>query len=509
MTESIDVKCPKCGAAIPLTEAIARPLLDAERKKLEKETQERATTLEKRESEIETRRQALAEAEKNLKRQKIEIDHVVDERLKAEREALIREVETKTSGSYTAIIQDKDKALADSEAKRTKAEKAELEARQQQQALADEKRTLDLTVSRRVAEETKKIRAEVTQERDKVFQAELIEKDRALAEKDAKLLEAQKAELDIRKERQTLEDEKNALELQVQRRVDEERQKVRESTQREEQENYRLKLADKDKAIEDTKRKLDEAQRKIEQGSQQLQGEVAEIDLEDLLRTAFQRDHFESVAPGKPGADLVHTVISGSGAECGKILWERKRTKSWSKDWLAKNRSDQRAIGAHMGVIVTLTMPEDLDTFDHREGVWVVSSVCSVPLAKALRQTLIEAANARTAEQDRDGKKEVMYAYVTGQKFRQRVQGLVEAYISMRKDLEAEKRALTRLWAKRESEIELLIVGAAGMYGDFQGIVGKSLPEIEQLKLPGAPEGSRLELPDGENPGKKKNAWEF
>lgn len=316
--------------------------------------------------------------------------------------------------------------------------------------------------------------------------------------------------MEVRAERREIEESKRTLELDVLRRVDEERQKVREVTKREEQESYRLKLAEKDKAIEDTKRKLDEAQRKIEQGSQQLQGEVAEIDLENLLRATFQRDHFESVAPGKPGADVIHTVISGSGAVCGKILWERKRTKNWSEDWLAKNRADQRDSGAHMGVIVTLTMPpKGFDTFDHRDGVWVVNSNCTLPLAKALRQILIESANAKTAEEDRSSKKEVIYAYVTGQKFRQRVQSLVEAYISMRKGLDAEKRAMTKIWSKRESEIELLIVGAAGMYGDFQGIVGKSLPEIEQLQLPGEIDEAQLELTDGQKPDKKNNQWEF
>lgn len=506
MATTVEVTCPKCGAAIPITEALTRPVLEAERARLAKEAAQRSEVLDKRENEIDARRRIVAEGEAALKKQQGEIDRLVEEQLASKAADLMKEAEKMISTSYEAKLRSAQEKLSESETKRLRAEKAELAARKEKESVEEERRNIDLTILRRVAEETDKIKAATRQEQEREFEKELKGRDEIIAEKDRKLRQAEKAELEVRAERRAMEESKRSLELEVQRRVDQERQQVREATKREEQESYRLKLAEKDKAIEDTKKKLDEAQRKIEQGSQQLQGEVAEVDLENLLRSEFKRDQFEPVAPGKPGGDLIHTVITGSGVVCGKIPWERKRTKGWVQDWLAKNRADQRDIGAHMGVIVTLTLPPGLETFDHREGVWIVASNCTLPLAKALRHTLIETANARTAEDDRSSKKEVMYAYVTGQKFRQRVQGLVEAYVSMSKDLEAEKRAMTRLWAKRESEIELLIVGAAGMYGDFQGIVGKSLPEIEQLKLPG--EGAPLELTNGENVD-SKNRWEF
>ena len=196
MATNTDVTCPKCGAAVPFTEALARPFLEAERKKLEKDALERAATLERRETEVDKKRQALAATEKNLKKQQGDIDHLVEERLRAEREALTQEAIKKASSSYAAKLQSAEKELAENKAKLAVAEKAELEARRQRREIETEKRNLELTVSRRVSEEREKIREEIVQEQTQLFQTELQDKERALAEKDTKLREAQQAELD-------------------------------------------------------------------------------------------------------------------------------------------------------------------------------------------------------------------------------------------------------------------------------------------------------------------------
>lgn len=486
MATNPEISCPNCGSAVPLTEALARPLLDAERKKLEKETRERATILDRREIEIENKRKTLAETERNLKIQQSEIDSVVDERLALEREALTQEAVEAALKPYAAKLRAAAEELTESRERVAAAEKAELEARHERQAIESERRNLELTVSRRVSEEREKIREAIVHEQKQLFQTELQDKERALAEKDAKLREAQQAESAIRKERQDLEDQKRELDLQIGRRVDEERRKVREATQKEEEETHRLKLAEKDKVIDDMRRQVEELRRKSNQTSQQLQGEVGELDLETILKDGLPNDQFEPVPNGRAGGDLIQKVVGSNGVHCGTILWERKRTKNWANEWLAKNREDQRAIGAHAGVIVTATLPKDIDTFDQSEGVWVTTLRCVLPLAKALRQALIELSRARAAAQGREGKMESMYNYVIGQQFRQRVSSILEAYASLHADLDAEKRAMTKHWAKRERHLELLLTGAAGMYGDLQGIVGKSLPELDGLRLPAA-----------------------
>jgi hypothetical protein len=381
---------------------------------------------------------------------------------------------------------------------------------QRQQALEVLKRELDV----RQAEIDAAVEQRLQTERDVVAKAaerkaadaynvRLLAVEQELAEKQAKLAEAESAELALRKERRILEEEKQRLELEVERRLEAERLRIREATQKEEEQSYLLKLAEKEKVISDMKKQVEELRRKGDQTSQQLQGEVLELELEAMLRTAFPTDQIEPVPKGRCGGDVIHKVVGPNGLQCGTILWESKRVRAWSNDWLAKNREDQRLVGASVGAIVTTTMPKGVDTFDHLDGVWVAAMRCAMPLAKALRHALMEAAMAKVLTQGREGKVERMYEYLTGPLFRGRVSAIVEACVSMQEDLEAEKRAFTKHWAKRQRRLELLMTGTAGMYGDFQGIVGRTMPEVQGLEVPQLGDGLGLEPWDGpeEEPG--------
>jgi hypothetical protein len=233
--------------------------------------------------------------------------------------------------------------------------------------------------------------------------------------------------------------------------------------------------------------------RKSEQSSQQLQGEVQELELESMLRAAFPADEVEPVAKGRNGGDVVQKVVAPGGVQAGTILWESKRTRSWKPEWLAKNREDQRLAGAYIGAIITSVLPKGVETFDRVEGVWVATMRCALPLAKALRQALIEAAAAKVAVHGREGKMQQMYDYLTSAHFRGRVSAIVEAIVEMAADLEAEKRALTKQWARRQRRLELLMTATAGMYGDLQGIVGRTLPELQGLEMPALDHGAKSE----------------
>ncbi|MCU1284048.1 MAG: hypothetical protein JWO13_398 [Acidobacteriales bacterium] len=330
----------------------------------------------------------------------------------------------------------------------------------------------------------RKLLAQAAEERaSEEFGARLRSVETELAEKDLKIQQAQAAELAVRKERRALEEQKRELELEVERRLHDERKKVREATMKEEEESFRLKLAEKDKVIGDMRQQVEELRRKSEQSSQQLQGEVLELALEERLKISFPLDQIEPVQKGRAGGDVIQRVIGPGGFVCGTILWESKRTKTWSDDWLVKNRQDQRGIGAQVGVIISTAMPKGIDTFDQIETVWVGTTACILPLAKALRAALIETALVKLATKGREGKMEVMYEYLTGPQFRQRVSAIVEACIAMHEDLNAEKRAFNRTWSKRQRHLELLMTSTAGMYGDLQGMVGKSMPEIQGLGL--------------------------
>lgn len=242
-------------------------------------------------------------------------------------------------------------------------------------------------------------------------------------------------------------------------------------------------MAEKDKLIADAQRQVEEMKRKMEQGSQQLQGEVQELEMEALLRAKFSRDTIEPVPKGEHGGDALHRVLGPLGQVCGTILWESKRTKNWSDGWLAKIREDQRAAKAELAIIVSQVLPKDVETFDLIDGVWVTSPRCAIPVAIALRHSLVELASARQAGEGQQTKMEMVYQYFTGPRFRHRIQAIVEKFGDMQEDLDKERKALTKQWAKREEQIRGVIEATAGMYGDLQGIAGKTLQEIEGLDM--------------------------
>src|SRR5260370_3455963 len=314
------------------------------------------------------------------------------------------------------IDTERAKAQQEAQERAAIARKREQELAQREKAMAELKDQLDTRqteIDAIVADELQEQREAWGKAADKkaadALAAKLLAAEQELAEKRAKLAEAEDAELALRKERRALEDEKHRLELEIERSLQDERLRIREATQKEEQEAYRLKLAEKDKILADLKTQVEELRRKSDQGSQQLQGEVQELELEAVLHAAFPNDGIEGVQKGCPGGDVVHKVVAPNGAQCGTILWESKRTRHWSNDWLAKNWEDQRLVGAHISVIVTTAMPKGVDGFDRFEGVWVAGMRWMRPLAIARRQALIEVAMAKIAARGREGKMERMY----------------------------------------------------------------------------------------------------
>jgi hypothetical protein len=279
------------------------------------------------------------------------------------------------------------------------------------------------------------------------------------------------------------------LELTVEKRIQEGLDITREQAKREVEAAMKFKVMEKDQTIASMQQKIEELKQKAEQGSQQLQGEVQELELENLLRIKFPFASIEPVAKGEFGGDVLQRVFSQNGQYCGAILWESKRTKNWSDSWLVKLREDQRSAKAEVSVIVSQALPKDVETFDVVDGVWVTAPRASLPLATILRQSLMDVTVARQVSDGQQTKTEMVYQYLTGPRFKHRVEAIVEAFTTMQEDLERERKAFTRQWAKREEQIERVIGATAGMYGDLQGIAGKSMQEISGLdmELLGAP----------------------
>jgi len=258
---------------------------------------------------------------------------------------------------------------------------------------------------------------------------------------------------------------------------------VREQALREVDEQHRLKLLEKEQQVEGLRRQIEELKRKAEQGSQQAQGEVLEVALEGLLKSLFPTDSIEPVPKGVRGADVIQRVFDDNGMDCGLILWESKRTRHWSKEWLPKLRDDLRLVKASRSVLVSEQLPEHIRHFGQVDGVWIVNWACVHPVAMALREGLIAVARGRRALEGQHSKMEIVYNYLIGQEFYNRVSGIAEAFVTLRQDLETEKRAYQKYWAKREKQLERVLVNTSGLHGDLQAIIGSTLPEIKGMSL--------------------------
>jgi hypothetical protein len=303
-------------------------------------------------------------------------------------------------------------------------------------------------------------------------------------EYEAKLAEARRLELDMSRKERELQRRAEDLERTVQRAVDKERARLVSEAEKRFAEEHRLKDAEKERQLSDMRRQIDELKRKAEQGSQQLQGEAGEAELEALLRAAFPMDDIVPVAQGVRGADLHQAVIDARGLRAGAILWECKNARHWSNGWVEKLKEDQRTLRAEAAVLVTASLPKGCSRFTFLDGVLVTDFASAVPIAAMLRAHLLQLSQTRSSAAANGGKLELLYRYLSGVEFRQRVEAIVDAFDRMRADLDQERRAAERQWARRAKQIEAVAFNMCGMYGDLQGLV-PSLPSIARLELPG------------------------
>lgn len=386
-----------------------------------------------------------------------------------------------TRDEYEARIARKDSEIG----------KRESDVKEKLAALEAQKEALDQQVAERVraergviaAEESKKAKAAAAIELESKTQ-EVAALQERVEQQNKKLAAAQKEQAELLRKQRELDDAKREFDLTVETRVQASLATVRQKAKAEAEEVLRLKVTEKEEQIASMQRQIDELRRKSEQGSQQLQGEALELELETILRTRFPHDLIEPVGKGEFGGDVIHRVNTVAGQACGALLWETKRTKNWSDGWLAKLRADQRAAGAAFAVLVTTALPKDVETFSYIDNVWVTEFRSAVPLAIALRHSLVEIATARQVHKGQETKMELVYQYLTGPKFRHRVEAIVEKFSEMQADLDRERKAMTRLWAKRETQIQGVLESTVGMYGDLQGIAGTALQEIDGLEQP-------------------------
>jgi len=330
-----------------------------------------------------------------------------------------------------------------------------------------------------------RLEKDATVRAEKAHAQELADLHGQLTEQSKALEEARRVELSMRKRERDLERRHADLEVTIERTLAEERAALIKDAQERVAEQHRMKDAEKERQLAELRKQIEDLRRKADQGSQQLQGEAGEGELEAVLRGAFPADDITGIAQGIRGADLHQVVVDARGARRGSILWECKNARNWSDAWIAKLRADQRAQHADVAILVTAALPKDCRRFTMIDGVLVTDFACAAHLAGVVRAHLLELAHARNAAARQHGTLELLHRYLSGVEFRQRVEAIVEAFTAMRADLEQERRAAERSWARRAKQIDAVTFNVSGFYGDLQGLV-PALPALRLLDLPGA-----------------------
>lgn len=342
---------------------------------------------------------------------------------------------------------------------------------------------METELQARLSKETLKIRDAARKNAKNELNIELEDLKKIAQEREKKLEEFQARELKLRQEKREVEEQKRTMQLEIARQLDSERKKVEEETTKRVLEERRMQDMEKEKQLNDLKIQIEDLKHKAEVGSQQNRGEVQELDLESILNNSFAGDDITPVGKGIQGADIVQHVRNRNGKLCEKIIWESKRTKHWSDQWVDKLKDDTRKMNGFVSVIVTTTMPPRLNGFAYYSGVWVCDYHSVLGLATALRMQIIHVCHVRDSMTGKDEKMSLLLDYLTSHQFRSRVEAIVETFQAMKTDLEKEKEALRRIWAKRDKEIERITDNTIGMYGEMQGLVGSGMPTIPALDI--------------------------
>lgn len=491
------IKCPKCNESISIDDVLTHQIEDKIKKELSQENKLKEDEIAKQKNELEEQKSKLDEAKKNAQ---VEVNKKVAEKLATEKVALWKQAQVEAEKEKMGQVKLLEEQIKGQNEKLAEANTEALKARVDRQKLEEEKKNFELEKTKQIEEERKKIeeesfaRATKQNERDSAkLKAQLEEfknekeadkkmLQEQLDEKDAKLLLAKENELALRKEKNKLQEDRQNFELEKQRQLDEERKKISEEAGKKAAEEQQYYIAQLNKKLTDAAKVNDDLRRKLEQGSQQSQGEVLELQLEEILKAEFPYDDIVAVKKGASGADIVHKVIDKSERLCGQITWEFKKTKAWSDGWVQKLKEDQRAIRADLAVIVSAVLPEDVKGFAFRDGIWICDIKLVTALATALRMNLVSISHEKTLSVGKNEKMEVLYAYLTGVEFKQRVEAIVETFSSMDDGLRKERMAYEKIWSEREKQIRKVITNTVGMYGDLSGLV--SLPQMKVLELP-------------------------
>ncbi len=394
--------------------------------------------------------------------------------------AMAQEIENEIRTKYLKVYNDDKQKLEVERAQIAKLlEQAKIDAENQEKIIAEK-----VNLQKQILEQEaiKKAAGEIQ------LQMEMLNKQ--LTNSEQKLKDSQKKELDFLLKEKELKTKEEEFELNIQKKLQAERELLSEQIRKQELEknsikekDHQLQLMELKKQLEDQKKLTEEMVRKQGQGSMQLQGEVQELALEELLQQSFPFDTIDEVGKGVKGADAIQTVRNPLGQTCGKIIYESKNTKAFGGDWIDKLKHDMRSSQADIAVIVTDTMPKDMERFGMKDGVWVCNFHEIKSLAFVLRDSLIKIYAAQASQENKGDKMSMLYSYLTGVEFRQQIEAIVEGFTELQEGIQKEKNAMQKIWKEREKQLEKVLLNTTNFYGSVKGIAGNAIADIKALEL--------------------------
>jgi hypothetical protein len=364
---------------------------------------------------------------------------------------------------------------------------------EEQKSFEEKKRKENELFQQRLQQEKLKLESDIQQQLRKTITADYENQLRLLQqsaqENEEKLKQARQKEFEFLKKEQEIKNKEQELEIILQKKLLEERNVLMQQIRKEEESRnslketeYQLKLKELEKQLEDQRKLADEMKRKAEQGSMQLQGEVQELLLEEMLRDYFPYDSIGEVGKGVEGADCIQIVRNHLGTDCGKIIFESKRTKTFNSGWIEKLKTDMRNKQADVAILVTQVYPKDMSCFGEKEGVWICSFSEVIALTTAMRHTIMRIAETKRSEENKGEKMQMLYSYLTGTEFRQQIETIVEGFLSMKNSISKERIQMEKLWKEREKQLEKVLLSTSGLYGSIKGIAGASIGNIPLLE---------------------------
>lgn len=386
--------------------------------------------------------------------------------------ALSQKIEDDIKSRYLKRFKEDQQKLDHEKAQLAKEmELIKAQGENQEQILADK---LRLAKSQLEQEAIKKAASEMA------LQMELLNKE--LTDKSEKLRASQVKELELMQKEKQIKEREESLKLDLEKELVLRQKEIEDRVKKMESERSDLKIKELEKKLTDQAELVETMRRKSEQGSMQLQGEVLELALEELLKTTFPLDIIEEVAKGVKGADCVQHVRDNTAQLCGKIIYESKRTKAFTMEWIEKLKKDMRAQQADIAVIVTETLPKDMDAFGFKDGVWICRFSDVKPLSFLLRDSLLKIHSAMISQENKGDKMQMLYNYLTANEFRQNIEAVVEGFLALKDGITREKVQMEKIWKEREKQLDKVLLNTTQFYGSIKGIAGNAVGDLKMLE---------------------------